>query len=163
MSQPYDAACDMWSLGVVAYELIALKPPFTARNIKELQQTVLAARYTPPPTSDAAIVAVIASLLQRQPSNRPSTANLLESAEVRIHRVSTVKRAPRISSSLSRQVVKRREEGWFEAGADPGDGRLEDEVRTRIPAASADHAERRNDNVAHARFTLRWTCLRRLK
>ena len=50
MSQPYDAVCDMWSLGCVVYELIALKPPFTARNIKELQQAVQAARCAPPPT-----------------------------------------------------------------------------------------------------------------
>ena len=72
MSQPYDAACDMWSLGVVAYELIALKPPFTARNIKELQQTVLAARYTPPPTSDAAIVRGLVALMLRVYDDQPA-------------------------------------------------------------------------------------------
>ena len=34
--KPYNAKCDMWSLGCVIYELTALQPPFLANNMKEL-------------------------------------------------------------------------------------------------------------------------------
>jgi NIMA (never in mitosis gene a)-related kinase len=34
--KPYNAKCDMWSLGCVIYELTCLKPPFLASNMNEL-------------------------------------------------------------------------------------------------------------------------------
>ena len=43
--KPYDNKSDIWSLGCVLYELIALNPPFTAKDMKGLYHRVLKGVY----------------------------------------------------------------------------------------------------------------------
>ena len=40
-NQPYSFSCDIWSLGVVLYELCTLKPPFTAQNLRYLVMKIV--------------------------------------------------------------------------------------------------------------------------
>eukprot|EP00961_Rhodomonas_salina_P096113 1292450-Rhodomonas_salina.1 len=42
-NKPYNHKTDMWSLGVLLYELLALRPPFGGRNLVELARFVPAA------------------------------------------------------------------------------------------------------------------------
>ena len=47
--QPYDFKSDIWSLGWVLYESLALKPPFRGKDMKELYQRVIRGKYHPIP------------------------------------------------------------------------------------------------------------------
>lgn len=44
--KPYDSKSDLWSLGCVLYEMCALRPPFTASNMKGLYNKVIKGEYS---------------------------------------------------------------------------------------------------------------------
>ena len=44
-SKPYSFKTDIWSLGVILYEMCALKPPFDANNLPNLAKKICAGRY----------------------------------------------------------------------------------------------------------------------
>ena len=74
----YDSKCDVWSAGVVAYELAALTQPFNGRSIDDLSRAVRAGAYRPiPATYTADLSEVIARMLQVSPGRRPTAAALL--------------------------------------------------------------------------------------
>jgi NIMA (never in mitosis gene a)-related kinase len=43
--EAYNNKCDVWSLGCVIYEMMALNPPFMALNIEELYKKVYKGVY----------------------------------------------------------------------------------------------------------------------
>lgn len=49
-SQPYSFATDIWSIGVILYELCCLKPPFTAKTLNMLALKIVKAKYDPIPS-----------------------------------------------------------------------------------------------------------------
>jgi NIMA (never in mitosis gene a)-related kinase len=49
-SKPYNFKSDMWSLGVVLYELCGLKPPFDAPSLHFLAMKIVRGAYNPLPS-----------------------------------------------------------------------------------------------------------------
>ena len=69
---------DIWALGVVLYELMALTHPFNATDMKGLMYKIMRVIYQPPPTMYSQDFRdVVPRLLQKEPKNRypPNTTS----------------------------------------------------------------------------------------
>ena len=76
----------MWSLGCVLYEMAALKPPFTARDLSGLYKKVCAGVFDRIPIQYSNdLQEVISSLLKLDPKKRPDTEQLLSNPLVHKH------------------------------------------------------------------------------
>jgi len=83
---PYDAKSDLWSLGCVLYEMVALRPPFRAEDMEGLYRKVLRGQYPRiPPQYSHDLADVVAALLQVNPRHRPSIDQLIQMPVLRRH------------------------------------------------------------------------------
>ena len=75
---PYDNKSDIWSLGIVLYEIITLKTPFRSDNMEGLYNKVIKGVYQKIPDCYSNDLSQIISLLIQVDSNkRPSCDDLL--------------------------------------------------------------------------------------
>jgi len=78
----YDSKSDIWSLGCLAYELAALKPPFDATNAVSLAVKVNQGRFARIPAKySRQLMDVLTSMLQVDPRKRPTVDELEVSIE----------------------------------------------------------------------------------
>eukprot|EP00796_Vickermania_ingenoplastis_P001698 gene1698-biopygen1465 len=74
----------MWAIGVVLYEVMALKRPFGGRNMDDLISNICRARRQPLPTSfSEELRSVCDRLLSVDPKQRPSLRELFEEPFIR--------------------------------------------------------------------------------
>lgn len=76
---PYDKKSDMWSLGCVIYEAIALKPPFRANDMEGLYKKVTRGFYPRiPPEYSEELTIVLRMLLEVTPHLRSTCDRILD-------------------------------------------------------------------------------------
>ena len=76
--KPYDFKSDIWSLGWVLFETIALRPPFKANDMQGLFDKVIKGNYPKIPKKFSNdLTMVIKGLLQVKAKNRPTWDQLL--------------------------------------------------------------------------------------
>jgi len=76
--EPYDHKSDIWSLGCVLYEMISLKPPFTADDMQGLFKKVNKGSIARIPENFSnELWAMVKYLLQVNPSARPNCEQII--------------------------------------------------------------------------------------
>ena len=83
-NKPYSFKNDIWSLGVVLYEMCSLKVPFEAQNLPLLSLKIVKGQYNPIPkiySKDLHIL--VANCLNVDPNKRPSIKEILKSTLIK--------------------------------------------------------------------------------
>jgi NIMA (never in mitosis gene a)-related kinase len=76
--RPYNYLCDLWSLGVLLYEMMTFKFPFNARTTQDLARRICVGHYSLPSHGySAELVSVLRRLLQVKPVHRGSAEDIL--------------------------------------------------------------------------------------
>eukprot|EP00667_Euglena_gracilis_P002035 EG_transcript_2033 len=104
--QSYNTKSDVWSLGCLLYEMLTLKRPFNAPNLKTLMTTICKGAY--PPIGDhysKEMHQLIAQMLTRDPEHRPAISQILTLPFIRAHVQQPV---PALPKPLDAQADKQR-------------------------------------------------------
>jgi len=77
-NKPYSFKSDIWSLGILLYEMCALKMPFDGLSIADLSLKIIKGIYTPIPNNfSKELKMLVNSLLNVDPTKRPSINDIL--------------------------------------------------------------------------------------
>lgn len=76
--QKYSKKADGWSMGVLLYEMMTLKKPFTAQTMRGLMDNILSGNYEQPVGYSAGLLGVLRGLLTVDSGRRFSMADVLQ-------------------------------------------------------------------------------------
>jgi len=77
-SKPYSFKSDIWSLGVLLYEMCALQPPFNAQSLHQLARKIIVGSYADvPPHFSKDITNLLSAQLNVNPDKRPNVNQIL--------------------------------------------------------------------------------------
>lgn len=119
-SAALDLRSDIWTLGVVFYEMLTATPPFSAPEFVDLVQQILHQDAPLPPHQPEAVQAFVQHCLQKNPENRFQTPKELLEALDAIRDPAPVDLAIFITDSISRgEEVERRHNAQTAPGLVP--------------------------------------------
>jgi serine/threonine protein kinase len=105
-NRPYGLKADIWSLGVVLFQLLALKPPFHAHNLVSLVLRILSCEPRPlPETVGAEARDLVIRLLKKDSDERPTCDELLALPAVSAAAASLATQLPVRSLKFSSAVL----------------------------------------------------------
>ncbi|KAM9331278.1 serine/threonine-protein kinase PLK2 [Gastrophryne carolinensis] len=76
--QGHGCESDVWALGCVMYTMLLGRPPFETTNLKETYRCIREARYSLPSSLMSSAKHLIASMLSRNPEDRPSLEEIIQ-------------------------------------------------------------------------------------
>lgn len=83
-NHPYRFETDIWSLGVILYELMKLEPPFQAKSLQLLSLKIVKGKYDDPGmTYSKEIKTLLSGLLQVDPKRRAKLSDVLSHPLIR--------------------------------------------------------------------------------
>jgi serine/threonine protein kinase len=97
---PYSKKADIWSLGVILYELMALRKPFSGGTMRELIDRVISGSFDPLPSMYSAdLQKLCADMLSVDPKNRPSLHQIFQQEGMRTNGLKALlKNVPRLTT-----------------------------------------------------------------
>ncbi|QDZ26116.1 serine/threonine protein kinase [Chloropicon primus] len=90
--QVYTDKADVWSLGCILYNVMLLKPPFSASNIFNIAQKIVEGQFDPPIESDkvpwysSELKRLVGRMLTVDPEKRPSIGEIIVEISSRVAR-----------------------------------------------------------------------------
>jgi serine/threonine protein kinase len=106
----YNKKADIWSCGILLYEMMALKKPFAASGVKQLKEKVLGGVYDPlPPQYSEALKTLVPTILVADPSKRPNLRDIFRLPVIREgfkNFIETLKRNSAISEVTRSQLIE---------------------------------------------------------
>ena len=109
-NKPYDSKSDIWSLGVLLYEMMTFKMPFNANSLPMLSVKILRGNYTPPPavyTKD--LREIVTKCLLVDPKKRPTIQEILRMPIIQ-NRIKNFLDEIQYNKEFSRTIAKKYKE-----------------------------------------------------
>ena len=126
--QKYSKRADIWSLGILLYEMMALKRPFSGQGMRALQDSVVAGVIPPlPDCFSLELRNICLSFLRADPNARPTTTEVLllpYMAKVLSDFERTVVASPLIAATTKALVADNIKEFRDSARDNPGGGAI---------------------------------------
>ena len=79
LGEKHNFASDIWSLGVILYEVTALQPPFMGKTYASLAMKIVNCdkHYEPPKNASDGLRKMLDDILKKDPAKRPSINQIL--------------------------------------------------------------------------------------
>eukprot|EP00756_Hemistasia_phaeocysticola_P032665 Hpha_TRINITY_DN16421_c2_g7::TRINITY_DN16421_c2_g7_i1::g.159005::m.159005/K08857/NEK1_4_5; NIMA (never in mitosis gene a)-related kinase 1/4/5 len=107
-NKKYSKKADVWSVGVLLYEMLALKRPYTAQNMRGLMEKVLEGKFPPPPPHYSQdMQKLVQFILDRDPEKRPAVRDILQHAYMKEGMklfLEAVDKSPKINAETKQEL-----------------------------------------------------------